>query len=138
MDYSFIDVLLAFILGCVVAARITNAWNREVFKAMLEDLGIRNQDLIRLARKNGLDLSELAPTGRDQDLKESTVLRIRLEQHQGQIYAFRKDTDQFLGQGADTDTLIQRLNETLKPCKVVVAKEDGADLLKQEFNIKYD
>jgi hypothetical protein len=47
------------------------------------------------------------------------------------IYAYRKSDDMFLAQGTDADSLIARLNENLTPCKVVVAQEDGADLLQK-------
>jgi hypothetical protein len=130
MDYSFIEVMLAFILGCVISARITNTWNRQVFREILRDLGIKDSDLFDLAKKNGmlLDIDEELP-------EDSTVVAVKLEQHDGQIYAFRKDTDQFLGQGQDADSLIKRLTENLNPCRVIVAKEDGADLLKNPDTI---
>jgi hypothetical protein len=61
--------------------------------------------------------------------KDPTVVDVKLEQQGTQIFAYRKSDDQFLAQGTDADSLIERLNQNLTPCKVVVAKEDGADLL---------
>ena len=63
--------------------------------------------------------------------QRDSIVEVKLEQHGGQIYAFRKDNDQFLGQGVDRDTLIARLNQTMKPCTVNVAREDGAELLQK-------
>jgi hypothetical protein len=63
--------------------------------------------------------------------KDSTVVDVKLEQQGTEIYAYRKSDNQFLAQGSDADSLIERLNQNLTPCKVVIAKEDGADLLQK-------
>jgi hypothetical protein len=63
--------------------------------------------------------------------KEGTVVDVKLEQVGTEIFAYRKSDNQFLGQGQDSQTLIERLNQNLTPCKVVVAQEDGADLLQK-------
>ena len=63
--------------------------------------------------------------------KDSTLVDVKLEQQGTEIFAYRKSDDQFLAQGSDADSLIERLNQNLTPCKVVVAKEDGADLLQK-------
>lgn len=62
---------------------------------------------------------------------DSAVVDVKLEQQGTQIFAYRKSDDQFLAQGTDAESLIERLNQNLTPCKVVVAKEDGADLLQK-------
>jgi len=59
------------------------------------------------------------------------VINVRLEQMGTEIYAFRKSDNLFLGQGSDPDALIARLNETMTSCRIIVAKEDGADLLQK-------
>ena len=63
--------------------------------------------------------------------KDSAVVDVKLEQQGTEIFAYRKSDNQFLAQGSNADSLIARLNENLTPCKVVVAKEDGADLLQK-------
>jgi hypothetical protein len=119
-------LIIAFIVGATVGFRAAQQFYIEGFRRIISELGVSTQDLLRAARRTAgpqalAELDEIEPT--------EDIVEVKLEQHQGQIYAFRKDNDQFLGQGADTDSLIQRLNETMKPCRVNVAKEDGADLL---------
>jgi hypothetical protein len=99
------------------------------FRQILDDLGVKNEQLRQLATDVGVELPAVNENTQDGD--RLTPLEITLEQHQGVIYAYRKDTKQFLGQGQDSQTLIERLNQNLTPCKVVVAKEDGADLLQK-------
>jgi hypothetical protein len=59
------------------------------------------------------------------------VVEVKLEQHGGQIFAYRKSDDTFLAQGTDRDSLIERLNQTMRPCRILIDKEDGADLLQK-------
>jgi hypothetical protein len=63
--------------------------------------------------------------------KDGTVVDVKLEQQGTEIFAYRKSDNQFLAQGSNADTLIERLTQNLTPCKVVVAQEDGADLLQK-------
>ena len=81
-----------------------------------------DQDLARLKQRLHQRLTEEP---------QLDIVEVKLEQHSGTILAFRKDTDQFLGQGADREDLIKRLTENLTPCKVIIAQEDGADLLQE-------
>lgn len=66
--------------------------------------------------------------------KDETVVDVKLEQQGTEIFAYRKSDNQFLAQGSNADTLIERLNQNLTPCKVVVAQEDGADLLQKSHS----
>jgi hypothetical protein len=67
----------------------------------------------------------------DEGAKDGTVVDVKLEQQGTEIFAYRKSDNQFLAQGSNADTLIERLTQNLTPCKVVVAQEDGADLLQK-------
>ena len=124
-----------FILGCVVGYRMSTRIHVQGFRHILNRLNVSNQDLIRAIRKDAspelMAQLELIEQRGVEDTPPDNVVEVKLEQHQGQIYAFRKDNDSFLGQGADRDSLIERLNQTMKPCRVLIAREDGADLLKK-------
>jgi hypothetical protein len=112
-----IEIILALLAGIWIGRTVTNALNQMVFKQILEELKVTDKDLIKL---------------RDQDHEEDdAIVEIKLEQHQGQLYAFRKDNDQFLGQGSDREQLIERLKASFAgETTVIVREEDGADLIK--------
>jgi hypothetical protein len=96
------------------------------FRQLLRALKVTEEDLLRAMIKIQSGEWQLEePEG----TKDETVVDVKLEQVGTAIYAYRKSDDQFLAQGSDADSLIARLNQNLTPCKVVVAKEDGADLL---------
>ena len=111
MTELFIATLLGIFIGWQAAKRV----HLEGFRDLLRALKVTEQDLLRAMTKI--------------QSKDHTVIDVRLEQVGTAIYAYRKSDDQFLAQGNNADSLIERLNQNLTPCKVVVAQEDGADLL---------
>lgn len=119
-----LEIIIIFVLGFLIGWRCCEWLRMAAISQLFKDLGIKEQDLRRVAELHGLDI---AP----EHAASMPTVGVRLEQDQGQIYAYRTDTAEFLGQGADPEALILRLNENLKPCRVVVAQEDGADLLRK-------
>lgn len=124
MDSIFF--LLGFAVGCFLGSKIATHIHLISFKKIMEDLDISDQQLKKLAKANGILTPEL-----DSGTNELELCEIRIEQHQGQLYAFRKADDHFLGQGTDRDTLIKRLEQQFqKDTKLVITEEDGANLIK--------
>jgi uncharacterized membrane-anchored protein YhcB (DUF1043 family) len=113
-----IEIIIALLVGIWIGRTVTNVINQWTFSKILEDLKVTDRQLMELRDQiDGEDTAE--------------IVEIKLEQHQGQLYAFRKDNDQFLGQGPDREQLIQRLKSTFAgKTTVVVREEDGADLIK--------
>ena len=98
------------------------------FRQLLKALKITEDDLLRAmikiqSREWQLDDQEGST--------DDTIVDVKLEQQGTEIFAYRKSDDMFLAQGSDADSLIARLNQNLTPCRVVVAQEDGADLLQK-------
>ena len=119
--------LVGFVAGWALGSKITEMIHVISFKKIMEDLDISDQQLKKLAQRNGLDLPE-----NDSETNELEVCEIRIEQHQGQLYAYRKSDDHFLGQGTDKDTLIERLKQQFqKDTKLVITEEDGAKYIAQ-------
>ena len=126
---AMIEFIIVFALGWIIGWKINDAVRTASIKALLKELGVTDQDLRAAAARNGIILPDAPDTAAD-----TTVVEIRLEQEGNQIYAYRKSDSAFLGQGSDTDSLIERLNQNLTPCRVVVSKEDGADLLQKSHS----
>ncbi len=117
-----IELILVFVAGVILGHRISSAVSQAAFKKILEELGIREKDMRDLARRNGISLPE--PEAAEPELEE---IHIKLEQHQGQIYAFRMDNDGFLGQGKDRDSLIQHLQQRMMNVRLIV--DEGGELI---------
>jgi hypothetical protein len=123
---AMIEFIIVFALGWIIGWRINDALRTAAIRALLKELGVTDQDLRAAAARNGIILADAPATAADE-----TVVEVRLEQDGNQIYAYRKSDSVFLGQGSDTDSLIERLNQNLTPCRVLIDKEDGADLLQK-------
>jgi hypothetical protein len=121
-----LEFIIVFALGWIIGWKINDAVRTTAIRHLLKELGITDQDLRAAAARNGIMLADAPDTAAD-----DTVVEVRLEQHEGQIYAYRKSDDTFLGQGTDRDSLIARLNQNLTPCRVLIDKEGGADLLQK-------
>lgn len=121
MDIILI-ILGSLALGFILGKAAADAYNQMVFREILKDLGVTEQQMRDLAEKNGI--SVLKPTE-----PELPILEVRLEKIGSVIYAYRKSDDQFLGQGTDRDALVQRLTDNLNNVRVIISKEDGADLI---------
>jgi len=122
MTELFIATLLGILIGWQAAKRV----HLQGFRDLLRALKVTEQDLRRAMIKIQSAEWQLEE---DEGTKDSTVVDVKLEQQGTEIFAYRKSDNQFLAQGSNADTLIERLNQNLTPCKVVVAQEDGADLL---------
>jgi len=120
------ELIIVGLLGILIGWQAAKRVHLQGFRELLRALKVTEQDLLRAMIKIQSGEWQLEePEG----TKDETVVDVKLEQVGTAIYAYRKSDDQFLAQGSDADSLIARLNENLTPCRVVVAKEDGADLL---------
>jgi len=67
------------------------------------------QNMIDLLTKLKVELErikEAEEAGADED-----AIELRFEQHNEIYYCYRKDTEQFMGQGNDIETLIKQVND---------------------------
>ena len=124
MTELFIAALVGVFIGWQAAKRV----HLQGFRDLLRALKVTEQDLTRAMAR--IQSGEWQPDDHE-GAKEGTVVDVKLEQQGTEIFAYRKSDNQFLAQGSDADSLIERLTQNLTPCKVVVAQEDGADLLQK-------
>ena len=125
---DMIELIIAALVGLLIGWQASKQMHLDGFRQLLRALKVTEQDLLRAMIKIQSKEWQLDD---DEGTKDETVVDVKLEQQGTQIFAYRKSDDQFLAQGTDADSLIERLNQNLTPCKVVVAKEDGADLLQK-------
>jgi hypothetical protein len=125
---DMIELIIVGILGIFIGWQSAKRVHLDGFRQLLKALKVTEEDLLRAMIKIQSKEWQLdEPEGST----DSTIVDVKLEQQGTQIFAYRKSDDQFLAQGSDADSLIERLNQNLTPCRVVVAQEDGADLLQK-------
>ena len=125
---DMIELIIVGILGIIVGWHSAKTVHLDGFRQLLKALKVTEEDLLRAMIRIQSKEWQLEDTEGSSD---HTVVDVKLEQQGTQIFAYRKSDDQFLAQGTDADSLIERLNQNLTPCRVVVAQEDGADLLQK-------
>jgi hypothetical protein len=125
-----LELVIVFILGAVIGGRLTHDMMMSATKRLLQDLGIKERDLRRFAEQQGITLPDTPQDAAD----ELTVVEITLEQQGNQIFAYRKDDSTFLGQGHDKESLITAIAHRMKDVRLVIAEEDGADLLQKSHS----
>jgi hypothetical protein len=122
------ELIIAALVGILIGWTASKQVHLDGFRQLLKALKITEDDLLRaMIRIQSREWQQED----DEGTKDSTVVDVKLEQQGTEIFAYRKSDNQFLAQGSNADSLIERLNQNLTPCKVVVAKEDGADLLQK-------
>ena len=122
-------VVVAFAFGWYLGSKITTHLLALSFRQILNDLGIKNEQLLKLAKD--IDPDFPAVNQNTADGTELTPLEITLEQHQGVLYAYRKDNQQFLGQGTDQQGLIDSISRRMTDVRLIIDTQDGADLLQK-------
>ena len=48
------------------------------------------------------------------------LIRVKLEQHQGVIFAYREDDSTFIGQGTDQDSVIKSITHRIRGCTIEI------------------
>ena len=129
------EYVIVFSLGWYLGSKVTGYFQMKVFQHVLAELKIDPKDLIRVARKDAPDsiLAQLDEIESHVDSVENAALEkidIKVEKHSNTLYAFRSDNDQFLGQGATKDELIEAMSQKMKNVRLIVV--EGNEYMKSE------
>lgn len=124
---EFLDYLIVFFVGVWVGKKLHDLLFRAMLARAMKELGITEEDLAKLAEK-------MTRSEEDPDNDGLDAIDIKIEQHNGALYAFRKDNDAFLGQGDSREDLINRLAEKMKNVRLLISKEDGGELIGGNFH----
>lgn len=122
--------IIIFAAGFYVGYKVNDYFTRMAVHSMLEDMGITPEQMKQIERK--------AIAAAAEDDEGLPIIEIRIEEHSGVLYAFRKDNDEFLGQGATREALIDRLGEKLRQVKLSIAQADGAAFIGENVHVSYD
>ena len=110
------ELIIVVAIAFWVGYKVSEAIHTLSFRKILKELGITEAQLRKLARDNGIQLSE--PKKEPQDT-HVTEYEITIEQHGDELYAFKTDGE-FVAQGRDQEALINRIAERYKNVKFTV------------------
>jgi hypothetical protein len=121
-------ILLCVIMALYIGWKASQAWHLLAFRKLMQDLKITNDQLIKVAQEAGISMEEITEEKAEED-SNLPILEVRIEQHPEGLFAYRKADDSFIAQGRDREGLMENLVNNLVNVRVVIAKEDGADLI---------
>jgi hypothetical protein len=117
MIETVIVVVVLMTLGFVIGAWCSSIFHRAIMREFLKELGYDTPEKLRdlhdrLAHKLTADNSA-AVAGKP-------VIKIRLEQHQGVLFAYREDDSTFLGQGNTREDLVASIMHRIRGCTIEI------------------
>ena len=122
MEYLIVAVI-AFIVG-YKASEVIHVIS---FKKILEDLGINERDLEKLKGKIQQDVEHESPAA---IVANKVVKDIKVEQVEGQLFAYDLHENTFIAQGQNSDELIDRLLTRLPTnTRICCDRSNGGDLI---------
>ncbi len=120
MEFDIFTFLCGAILGGVAGYRVADHIHKSIMPDLFRRTGVTPEKLEQVMRDLQKEVGE--------EVKDPEIL-IKVEQHGEQLYVYRKDNDEFIGQGRNYDEILKILQSKFKDVKFAVHKEDGADLL---------
>jgi hypothetical protein len=125
MEFDIWTFVLGCVLGSVVGWRVCNQFHTSMIADILKAAGVGEADLKRAIKTLQAEL----PADHEDALPR---VEVRIEEVNGSLYAYRVDTEEFLGQGTDQTSLIDRITEINKTNFIlVVSQQNGAALLQK-------
>lgn len=122
---DFLISLVTFILGAAWGWFLCDRWHTKMIGEILQRAGVTDQQLRGLVSELRSELPKEHPDALPD-------VEVKVEQHGGQLYAYRVDNDEFLGQGADRDSLLAAINEKARTnFNMIVRKDQGGELLQK-------
>lgn len=111
-------------MSLYIGWKASEVWHLHTFRTILRDLKVTDSQIKKLAEEEGVKL--------DDDDNSLPVLDVRIEKHPEGLFAYRKADGFFLAMGKDREGLMENLVANLTNVRVVVAQEDGAELIKSQ------
>jgi hypothetical protein len=118
---DMLDLIVVFAVAFYLGHKLSSLWQQWTFARILDDLGVKPHQIKALLDEDTAAESE-----------ELARLEVRVEQHQGVLFAYRTDTEEFLGQGTDKQTLIDSIARRLRDVRLVIHEGQGAELLRKD------
>jgi uncharacterized protein YneF (UPF0154 family) len=117
MIETVLVVVVLMTLGFIIGAWVSSIFHRSIMREFLKELGYDTEEKLRdlherLAKKLTADNSAA--------LDGKPVIKIRLEQHQGVLFAYREDDSTFLGQGNTREDLVASIMHRIRGCTIEI------------------
>ena len=117
MIETVIVVFVLMTLGFIVGAWISSIFYRSVIREFLKELGYDTPEKLRELHDR---IADRLTADNSAALDGKPVIKIRLEQHQGILFAYREDDQTFIGQGNTREDLLASIMHRIRGCTVEI------------------
>ena len=116
MDIIVLAIMFV-LMGVIIGSWISHLFHRAIMREFLKELGYDTPE--KLKQLHDQVAEKLI---RDNSAAQSgkPVIRIRLEQHQGILFAYREDDQTFVGQGNTREDLVASIMHRIRGCTVEI------------------
>jgi len=117
MIETVLIVVVLMTLGCILGAWISSIFYRSVIREFLKELGYDTPEKLRELHDR---IADRLTADNSAAVSGKPVIKIRLEQHQGIIFAYREDDQTFVGQGNTREDLLASIMHRIRGCTVEI------------------
>jgi hypothetical protein len=122
------ETIILIVLGFVVGWKLSEWITTASFMRILDDLNVDTKDLEKLNKTYAKSLGEEV----EEDL---TVIQVKVEEHQGRLFAYESVKDTFLAHADNADDLLAKLIERFPPgTRITIDKDQGGILVQDAVN----
>jgi len=117
MIETVLVVVVLMTLGFMIGCWISSIFYRSVIREFLKELGYDTPERLRELHDR---IADRLTADDSAAVAGKPVIKIRLEQHQGIIFAYREDDSTFLGQGNTREDLLASIMHRIRGCTVEI------------------
>ena len=117
MIETVLVVVVLMSLGFIIGAWISSIFYRSVIREFLKELGYDTPEKLRELHDR---IADRLTADNSAAVDGDPVIKIRLEQHQGVIFAYREDDSTFIGQGNTREDLLASIMHRIRGCTVEI------------------
>ena len=129
MIETVLVVVVLMSLGFIIGAWISSIFYRSVIREFLKELGYDTPEKLRELHDR---IADRLTADNSAAVDGKPVIKIRLEQHQGIIFAYREDDQTFIGQGNTREDLVASIMHRIRGCTIEIV---NGELLKDQAKI---
>ncbi len=116
MDIIVLAIVFV-IIGVVIGSWISHLFHRTIMREFLNELGYDTPEKLKQLHDQ---VAEKLINDNSAAVSGKPVIKIRLEQHQGIIFAYREDDSTFLGQGNTREDLVASIMHRIRGCTIEI------------------
>jgi len=119
-----LQYLIVFACGAYIGYKLNELLMVHIFRKMLEDAGITDQQLNQFTDHWKTKL------GTADDSVTLEIVEVKIEKVNDQLFAFHVGSDEFIAQGKTKEDLLAAIEQRMTNVKLVISQEHGAEFVK--------